>query len=182
VSQCNWYRQARGYDPATDRDFIGYHCQSSPPNPERDGIISREYAQEYFAEILDSLPFSLKDEAGRLGLLDTPENQYDDNYESWAEKTESFFSNNGVRWIFVSDNKALASFGNFCFYVSMGANDFLWSIEDVNVNDYASAYIYMITGPTAARPKLFPIPEDRDDPELDKEADTMYWGKRLSRT
>jgi len=96
---------------------------------------------DYFPEILDSLPFKLRDVAMERGLMESPD-RYDDSYAKWHEKVKNFLYKNGIRWIFVSHSKPLTDYGDYCYAVYMDDAAVLAVIPDVGVNDTAEVYVY----------------------------------------
>ena len=171
----NWYKTStNGYDPSEDPNFVGYHCQRNMRSPNDDRIFFTEhYANEFFIQILDMLPFKLRDKALSLGLLNKPE-PYSDEFDNWGKSVEEFLNENGVRWIFVSETRPLEDFGEYCYYVSIESNENY--LIDVHVNDSATAYVYFLDGDSKYKPKLFEVPE-----EFDEEDDDPYWsGQKMT--
>lgn len=125
------------YDP----DFIGYHCQRSPRS-EYDDVILQEYAETYFPQILDALPHNLRDQAAQQGLLDTPEDQFSDEHDEWAENAHEFLREHNISWIFVSQNRLLEPYGGYCYYTFLPDSDILAVFDDPGVEDMADAYLY----------------------------------------
>jgi hypothetical protein len=147
-------------------DFIGFHCQVRPrrdiSNEDTIGLgynadIAAGGYGEYFAEILDSLPFELRDSAMDLGLLgDEVPSSYDDGYKEWHDNVREFLYDNGIRWIFVSENKPLTDYGDYCYAVMLDDAAVLTVIPDVGVNDAAAAYVY---NSSVAIPKVVEVEE-----------------------
>jgi hypothetical protein len=174
MRRLNWYRLANEYDPGLDPDFIGFHCQQSERGPYDDIIYPKEdYATDYFIQILNGLPFNLRDMARNSGLMSMPE-KYSDEFDEWVEKVADFLTENGVRWIFVSDTRPLNDYGSYCYYVSMKNEDALMILDDINVNDTASAWVYMVSGEHVGKPRLVLMPDD--DGDIEEQASQMYWG------
>lgn len=127
------------------RDFIGFHCQRRPRSKYDDLIVNDHgYAQEYFAFIMDSLPFELRMNAIQAGLIpDVTPDQYDDTFEEWADNVTCFLENHNIRWIFVTQNTPLSEqFGGYCYYVLLPESCVLHIFDDIGVNDIAWAYVY----------------------------------------
>ncbi len=124
-------------------DFIGFHCQRKPRSNYDDVILnSNLYAEDYYIDILEALPFQLRDKALSKNLLDKPE-QYTDNFDKWAEKVHLFLKNNNIRWIFVSSNKPLIEYyGEHAYYVLLKESCVLNIFDDPYVDDIAYAYLY----------------------------------------
>jgi len=131
-------------------DFIGFHCQKRP----RAGIANEDtigmgYDPEvgagsygdYFLEIMDALPFELRDIALEQGLMEGPD-RYDEAYAEWHEEVKDFLYENGIRWIFVSHNQPLTDYGDYCYAVALSEDAILHVIPDTGVNDTADAYVY----------------------------------------
>ena len=161
----NWYKKSSHQDIVNQTDFIGYHCQQSG---FFDGEIINDnnYPEDYYNLILDALPYELRDKAFNEGLLDgRPEDQYTDEFALWSEKVHDFLWDNGIRWIFVSQNVPLggdtrrmgAVYGDHCYYVLLPDNAVLWIIDDIGVNDVAFAYLY---DSKIANPQMVSIPEE----------------------
>jgi hypothetical protein len=143
------------YDPKyTDHpDFVGFHCQERERN-KYDDFIGAQYGgveggQNYLIHILDALYNEDRFEAMELGLMDTPDNPYDEDYEAWAKKVEDFLASKNVKWIFVSETRPLSSsgetyggYGDHCYYVLMPQDIILTEFHDIGVNDLAMAYVY----------------------------------------
>ncbi|MFA7219240.1 MAG: hypothetical protein WC119_01890 [Synergistaceae bacterium] len=124
-------------------DYIGLHCQSRPRSEYDDIIINdNNYAEDYYLHILDALPFAMRDKASRLGLMQKPY-KYTDEFDKWSEKVHEFLSENNIRWIFVSRDKALSDqYGDYRYHVLLPASCVLHIFDDPNVNDMAWAYLY----------------------------------------
>jgi len=148
----NWYKKAQIYNQEimNHPNFIGFHCQRLPRNPKYNDYINdnypygNKYAEEFYIEILDALPFNLRDKAIQEGLLtehlETP--PVEKIYE-WSQKVEDFLKIANIRWIFVSQNKPLKEqYGNYCYYVLLPKNAILHIFDDTFVNDMAWAYLY----------------------------------------
>lgn len=144
------YAAATMEDAKDIPDFIGFHCQRGERkdiayedtigmgyNPQTG---SGSYG-EYFREIMDSLPFKLRDIAMEQGLMEGPDT-FDDAYAEWHEKVKDFLYDNGIRWIFVSENTPLTDYGDYCYAVSLPDAAVLHVMDDIGVNDVAAAYVY----------------------------------------
>lgn len=146
----NWLKKAD--DPA---EFIGYHCQSSPRNPQYDDKFNPAYAERFFSQILDALPYDIRDDA--LALLEKrPEYIVED--EDWGEEVADFLNEKNIRWIFVSENKPLPDYGEHCYKVYMPDNIVLEYMPDVEVNYSAYAVLY-------SADLGVPILEEYEEPE-----------------
>ena len=139
-----WYRTANSYDEniVNHRDFIGFHCQKSPVS-EYDGFIMADYGREYFMEILDGLPFNMRDKAMEMGLMNGHDDYYSEEFDQWTSDVEYFLKENNVRWIFTSENRQLDNYGDYCYYILMPESNIIATIADPNVNDFANAYVYI---------------------------------------
>lgn len=131
-------------------DFIGYHCQRGPRRDiSSEDTIGMGYDPdigsgsygEYFTEIMDMLPFELRDNAMEQGLTEAPD-RYDDDYSEWHDTVKDFLYTHGIRWIFVSHNKPLTDYGDYCYAVALDPDAVLHVIPDVGVEDSAEVYIY----------------------------------------
>ncbi len=137
-------------DASAIPDFIGFHCQRGErASIEHEDTIglgrddetgSGSYG-EYFREIMDALPFELRDVAMERGLMEAPD-RYGDGYASWHEEAKDFLYENGIRWIFVSETRPLTDYGDYCYAVSLPDAAVLHVIDDVGVDDTAAVYIY----------------------------------------
>jgi hypothetical protein len=144
------YVAATVEDARSIPDFIGFHCQRGERKDiayedtigmgHDDETGSGSYG-EYFPEILDSLDFTLRDAAMEQGLMEAPD-RYDDAYAEWHEKVKDFLYDNGIRWIFVSENTPLTDYGDYCYAVALSDKAVLHVMEDIGVNDIAQAYVY----------------------------------------
>ncbi len=134
-------------------DFIGYHCQKRQRPVQTDiktedkiglGYTSGMGAGYgmYFGEILDAIPYELRMKAMEKGLMDRPENEYDDDFDEWYDKVEDFLENNNIRWIFVSSTKSLIQYGEWCYKMYLEDKARLLTIEDIQAEDAAAVYIY----------------------------------------
>jgi len=146
-------------DPRNHKDFVGYHCsERSSPN----GRIVPSYGKQYFYEILDGLPGTLRDRALDMGLMNQPDDEYSNEFEIWAKEVADFLWENGIRWLFVSHDKPYttdrymgASYGNNCFYVLFPESNQINAIRDAHEID-ATAYVYHVSRP----PQLIPITDE----------------------
>ena len=145
----SWYKQAKVWNQEIIRNpnFIGFHCQQSSRNPDLDDYIKKEnnYAEDFYMEILDALPFQLRDIATEKGLLthyDIAEARTYKFYE-WVQDVSEFLSINDIRWIFVSQNKPLEDhYGPYRYYVLLPEDAILHIFDDPWVDDIAWAYLY----------------------------------------
>lgn len=151
-------------------DFIGFHCQAR----ERREIAYEDTIGmghdpetgaggygEYLPQILDALPNDLRDVALEKGWMEGPD-QYDDGYAEWHEVVKDFLYDNGIRWIFVSDNEPLTDYGDWCYAVSLPEAAVLDIIPDPGVNDTADVYIY---DSKVAIPQVSEIDDGGDEPD-----------------
>lgn len=155
-----WYRLAKPFNPdyVEHPDFIGFHCQRSPRS-EHDDVILADYARDYFVHILDALPNDLRDRAMQQGLMEPGDDYYSEEFDQWSETVEAFLRDNGIRWIFTSQNRPLEDYGDHCYYVLLPDANIISIIDDPGVNDAANAYVY---DAKSAAPQCFEIPEDED--------------------
>jgi len=154
-----------------DPDFVGFHCQQNERS-KYDDFIGAQYGgveggQNYLIHILDGLYDDMRDEATELGLMDTPDNPYDDDYEEWANKVEDFLASKNIKWIFVSETKPLSSsgetyggYGDNCYYVMLPQDLIITEFHDVGVNDAAMAYVY---DANKGQPKLIEVEEQESE-------------------
>lgn len=156
-----WYKFAKPFDPqyVEHPDFVGFHCQARPRGGPRDDLIMADYAKDYFMTILDGLPNEIRDLAMATGLMEPTEDHYSDEFDQWARDVESFLEEHNIRWIFVSQNRPLENYGDYCYYVLLPDSQILAAIDDPGVNDAANAYVY---DANVAFPQLFEVPEDED--------------------
>lgn len=143
----NWYKVSQDYDDSILRhhDFVGFHCQKRERDEVYDGIIpfSEEYAEAYYYEILDALPFSIRDKAMHEGLMEDVPEKYSDEFREWASRVHDFLRENNIRWIFVSETKPLSEqYGDYCYYVLLPEDKYFGLITDTGVNDFATVYLY----------------------------------------
>lgn len=125
-------------------EFIGFHCQEHPRG-RADDIIGAVYAADHFIHILEHLPFDMRDQAIEQGLLpDTPPDQYDDEFDAWADEVEDFLYKNGIRWIYVSKTGTLEDYGDYCYYTFLDPDHpgVYYVGDDVGVNDWAEFFVY----------------------------------------
>ncbi len=143
------YQAATLKEIADKDDFIGFHCQSRPrADIDREDTIGSTYGQgayqygSYMPEILDSLPFDLRDMVLEKGWMDSHPGEHDDGYEEWLDAVYEFLDEHGIKWIFVSENRPLTDYGDYCYGVLLPDNAVLTVIPDIGVDDAANAYVY----------------------------------------
>jgi hypothetical protein len=164
----NWYKTAQNNTEIMNHpDFKGFHCQKNE-SQSKDKIL-KEYAESYFFDIIESIPFDLHNKMGQLGIdIYPPEDQYSEEFELWSEQVEDFLYKNGIRWIFVSSNNLFndmrfngGSYGNLCYYILIPNDIILYENIDVHeVNSY-----YIIYDSRKGVPTRIPI-EEEDSNEL----------------
>jgi len=130
-------------------DFIGLHCQARPrASIDQEDTIGSGQGQgkygygSYVPEILDSLSFDLRDIALEKGWMENPPGEYDDGYEDWLDEVYDFLDDHGIKWIFVSENKPLTDYGDYCYGILLPDKAVLTVIPDIGVDDAANAYVY----------------------------------------
>jgi len=139
----NW-RQYLNEDEPNEDEYIGFHCQKYEHKGEYVGNIDKDYGDTWIPQVIQALNFDLQDElAQTLGRdkYDIP-TEYDEDFEEWSGRVEDFLYEKGIHWIFVSEERPLTTFGEYCYKVYMPENEIMTVLPDYGVEGSASVYIY----------------------------------------
>ena len=161
----NWYKKAQSnQNVMNDPSFKGFHCQKYE-NYDNDKIL-KDYAESYFNEIVEYIPYDLHDKMAEIGIdRYPPDDYYSEEFEKWSDKVEEFLYDNGIRWIFVSHDKIFnnmrskgASYGDYCYYILIPDEIILYDFVDVH-EENASGIVY---DSRKGRPTRIPIGENNE--------------------
>jgi hypothetical protein len=162
-------QMAKKYNPIYDPNFIGYYCAIYT---DEVGVIENNIinSENYFLQILRSLPSDLKIKVISKNLLTKPKIQ-DKKYEKWSKEVHDFLKNEWIRWILVNEKEPSDDdlSEKICFYVSMAEEEALCVFDAMEEN--SSILVFISKGPNKSKPKLIPIPEDFNDYDEDDEED-----------
>ena len=124
-------------------EFVGYHCSPHRILGPYQGVIEADYADPFFPDILDSIPYKLQDvyekETGRH-YSEIPK-KYSQEFDNWADETAEFFERHNIEWIFVSIDDPLGEFGDYCYNVYLDPNKSI-GVPDYHVRSGAMFYLY----------------------------------------
>jgi hypothetical protein len=135
-------------------DFVGYHCRKAEWN-EYGGIIhaNPHYIKEWYWEIIESMPFDIRDKLLEQNMNEFERSGYDD-IDEWGQEIEHFLYENGIRWIFVKDQEPEYDYGAWCYHVLMPESNRLAYLNDPYETN-SSVIIYQAKNP----PNMIEVPD-----------------------
>lgn len=125
---------------------LGIHCSPKDIVDDYSGIITDEYHGLY-PIVLDAIKKDYKyanNYIEQIQSLDNGLNVEQDDAIELVFEIESFFTDNNLEWIFVSNTEPLTNYGENCYTVYFKNMNGVYSVMDELV-DNATIYIYDTT-------------------------------------